>query len=205
MNTFFIVSLIGYGIGCLPVAFVMLKLTKGLDIRTVGSGNVGALNAAEVSGKAWLGVVVAVLDMLKGYAAIWMASQYFGNEWRGVAAGAVVLGHCYPVTLAFKGGRGIATAFGALVLFVPKITVTWIVIWILAFSFSKMDKGRRIHFGNISASLATPLIMPLWESYSSFYLSLFICGLIFVRHLDVAKAALMSPPTDANPTETKGT
>ena len=105
---------LGYLLGSLPTGYVVVRTKTGQDIRTVGSGNIGATNVGRVLGKKWA-VIVTIVDMLKGGAAV-MLCRSFGGADIAVAAAALgaVLGHNYPVWLNFRGGKGVATTFGTL-------------------------------------------------------------------------------------------
>ena len=104
----------GYLFGSLPTGYVVVKTMTGQDIRTVGSGNIGATNVGRVLGKKWA-VIVTIVDMLKGGAAVMLCRTLAGGDLSvaAVALGAV-LGHNYPVWLRFHGGKGVATTFGTL-------------------------------------------------------------------------------------------
>ncbi len=105
---------LGYLFGSLPTGYVVVRVKTGQDIRMVGSGNIGATNVGRVLGKKWA-VIVTIVDMLKGGAAV-MLCRAFGGADIAVAAAALgaVLGHNYPVWLNFRGGKGVATTFGTL-------------------------------------------------------------------------------------------
>ena len=104
----------GYLFGSLPTGYVVVKTMTGQDIRTVGSGNIGATYVGRVLGKKWA-VIVTIVDMLKGGAAVMLCRTLGGGD-LSVAAAALgaVLGHNYPVWLRFHGGKGVATTFGTL-------------------------------------------------------------------------------------------
>lgn len=106
-----------YLLGAIPFGFVLARLVKGVDLRRVGSGNIGATNAGRVLGKP-LGLLAFALDFAKGGVAVWVFAPLAGDAGAPlvvpVACGAAaVLGHCFPVYLGFKGGKGVATACGA--------------------------------------------------------------------------------------------
>jgi len=114
-----------YLLGAIPFGLLLVRLTKGIDVRSVGSGNIGATNAMRAGGRG-LGLAVFVLDFLKG----WVAASCVA-PWIGAAEGselhvlrvacgvAAVVGHCFPIYLRFKGGKGVATACGAVVALDP--------------------------------------------------------------------------------------
>lgn len=110
---------LGYLMGSFPTAYVVARRMRGVDIRTFGSGNVGATNLGRLMGKKWA-VFVTAVDMLKGALPV-LAARFLGYPEGDIAVAAVaaVLGHNYPVWLNFKGGKGVATTYGTLFLPVP--------------------------------------------------------------------------------------
>ena len=116
-----LVLLLSYLIGAIPFGLVMVRLFRGIDLREVGSGNIGATNAMRVLGKP-LGLVAFLLDFGKGWIATFVLAGFAGaldSAQPGLAAAlcgiAAVLGHCFPIYLGFKGGKGVATGCGAIV------------------------------------------------------------------------------------------
>lgn len=112
--------LIAYVLGGIPFGFLLVKITKGADVRESGSGNIGATNVLRTSGPA-VGVATLLLDIAKGYLAVWLAAVLTGGaiEWTSLAALAVMAGHAYPVFLKFKGGKAVATFVGAFAYLTP--------------------------------------------------------------------------------------
>src|SRR3954468_17618184 len=105
------VVLAAYCIGSIPFALILAR-RWGSDLRTVGSGNLGAANVMRASGVT-AGVLVAILDMAKGAASVWIAARVSDSTDLRAAAGlAAILGHIYPIWLRFRGGKGVATACG---------------------------------------------------------------------------------------------
>jgi glycerol-3-phosphate acyltransferase PlsY len=111
---------IAYLLGGIPFGFLLVKLTKGADIRESGSGNIGATNVLRTTGRA-AGVATLLLDIAKGYLAVWLAAELTGGapEWTSLAALAVMAGHAYPVFLKFQGGKAVATFIGAFAYLTP--------------------------------------------------------------------------------------
>jgi glycerol-3-phosphate acyltransferase PlsY len=111
---------IAYLLGGIPFGFLLVKFTKGADVRESGSGNIGATNVLRTSGPA-VGVATLVLDIAKGYLAVWLAAEFTGGapEWTSLAALAVMAGHAYPVFLKFQGGKAVATFIGAFAYLTP--------------------------------------------------------------------------------------
>lgn len=149
-------GLLGYLIGSIPFAYIIMRRKSGIDIRKHGSGNVGALNAFEVSGAKSIGQTVLALDMLKGFLPVLVFELLGDSSPLIVLIPALVLGHCFPVWLGFRGGRGLATAAGALLLVSPGVVVLWGVVYLL---------GRRmqdnVHFASVLATCVTLILLLL--------------------------------------------
>lgn len=147
----------GYFLGSIPTGFLMVKGLRGVDIRTLGSGNIGATNVTRVLGRKW-GITCFSLDVFKGFiAAFFLPSLFFDinlDMARLVATVSVVAGHNWTCFLRFKGGKGVATAAGALLGMVPDVVLTCLIVWgvfILPF--------KMVSLSSIMASLAVPLFM----------------------------------------------
>jgi len=152
------VLVVSYAAGSIPFAWLIAK-AKGVDIRTVGSGNVGATNVARSIGPVW-GVLTFVLDAVKGAAPALVAPAVV-RQWTGEAAPpalglvcglAAVAGHTWPVFLRFKGGKGVATSAGVLLAAAPGAAAAGLAVWLAAaFVF------RYVSVASIAAAMATPL------------------------------------------------
>ncbi len=112
--------LIAYLIGAIPFGFLLVKLTTGKDVRASGSGNIGATNVLRTTGRA-AAVATLVLDIGKGFAAVWLAADLTGDSpfWTSASALAVMAGHAYPVFLRFQGGKAVASFVGAFLYLTP--------------------------------------------------------------------------------------
>jgi glycerol-3-phosphate acyltransferase PlsY len=111
--------IIGYLMGSLPTAYILGRWTKGVDIRQVGGGNMGALNAARELGQV-AGLIVLLVDVVKGAGAVLIAKAWgVGPIWIYLAGSAALIGHCWPVFLKFKGGKGAATSLGVCLALAP--------------------------------------------------------------------------------------
>jgi glycerol-3-phosphate acyltransferase PlsY len=123
--------LIGYLVGSLPIGYLLTQGTRGIDLRRVGSGNVGAANAHRTSG---LGIAIGVMlaDAGKGAAAVLLGGGGAGSIAPLAAGVAAVVGHVYPVWLGFRGGKGVATALGILLALSPEVGVLACVTWALS-------------------------------------------------------------------------
>ena len=108
-----------YLIGSIPFALLLARRWGAIDLRRVGSGNLGAANVMRTSGVA-AGIVVVILDITKGAASVMLATRLSGNAAAPAAAGlAAILGHIYPIWLKFRGGKGVATACGVFSVLTP--------------------------------------------------------------------------------------
>jgi glycerol-3-phosphate acyltransferase PlsY len=129
-----------YFLGAIPFGFVMAKAFKGIDLRTVGSGNIGATNAMRAMGKP-LGLIAFLLDWGKGFVAAYFFAKWGGAEdlltVQTLCGAMAVIGHCFPVYLRFKGGKGVATASGAIIAADPWVFLTGSVVWLVALFTSR--------------------------------------------------------------------
>jgi glycerol-3-phosphate acyltransferase PlsY len=124
----------GYLSGSIPFGLVTAKLLLGVDVRQVGSGNIGATNAARAGGRK-LGVLVLVLDALKAVVPILLTQRWLGGGPRGdlwvmAVAVAAFAGHLFPVWLGFKGGKGVATGFGIYLALAPWAALAGLATWV---------------------------------------------------------------------------
>jgi acyl phosphate:glycerol-3-phosphate acyltransferase len=142
---YIVVAVAAYLLGSIPTGFLVAR-AKGIDIRTVGSGNIGATNVFRIVGKP-AGIFVLLMDALKGFAACWwlvnLVVQLFSitpgeiDCLRIIAGVAVVLGHNYTCWLKFKGGKGIATSAGVLAALVPLAMLICLAVWVILFVLTR--------------------------------------------------------------------
>ncbi len=141
--------LAGYLAGSIPFGYVLGRLLLGVDVRTVGSGNIGATNVARAGGKK-LGVVVVLLDATKAIVPILLArhllagaaSPVAGAALEGWVVGVAVaafVGHLFPVWLRFRGGKGVATAFGIFLVLAPWGALAGAVAWLVAYGWTRIS------------------------------------------------------------------
>jgi glycerol-3-phosphate acyltransferase PlsY len=170
---------LGYLIGSIPFGFLLGRLA-GVDVRRLGSGNIGAANVTRSAG-AWLGLATLVADAAKGSVAV-LAARAAGADAAVVATTGVaaVLGHCYPITLRFAGGKGVATALGMMVALVPRVALVAAATFALAFAVT-----RRVSVGSSLGALAAPVAaLLLGETRAATLASAAVAAVIVVRHLD---------------------
>jgi acyl phosphate:glycerol-3-phosphate acyltransferase len=140
----------GFLIGSIPFPYLLTR-RRGVDLRTVGSGNVGAANVLRVSSPA-TAVTVLALDATKGSVAVWMAQALTPQNSLAVCAGlAAVAGHVYPPWLGFRGGKGMATAAGVFAVLAPAATAVSTVVFIVV-----LVTSRYVSLGSLGAMLALP-------------------------------------------------
>lgn len=143
---------LGYFIGALPLGYLAARHWAGVDLRQVGSGNVGATNTLRVSGPS-LGVLVMAVDLGKGMAAVGLAQRLFAIEASAVAAGvAAVAGHMFPIWLRGRGGKGVATACGAFALLAPLATACAALVFVATTTVTRV-----VSLGSVAAAAMLPL------------------------------------------------
>ncbi len=146
-----LIPLLGYCLGSVPFGYLLVKLTSGSDIRQAGSGNIGATNVFRKNRT--IGILTLVLDAGKGYLAV-LAAGWLGGDtgWRAAAAVAAVLGHVFTIFLGFKGGKGVATGFGAFLALSPLAVGTTMIVFFLTAILT-----RYVSLASILATAAYPL------------------------------------------------
>ncbi|MDX2479113.1 MAG: glycerol-3-phosphate 1-O-acyltransferase PlsY [Desulfuromusa sp.] len=177
--TLFLLVLAAYLIGAIPTGVILTRLAGAEDIRSAGSGNIGATNVYRVAGRK-LGIITLVGDCLKGVVPLLIAQLVFNLTGNGIAliALAAFLGHCYPVYLGFKGGKGVATALGIFLVLSPLSVLCILFVFVLI-----LWKWRYISLASISAAATMPLLVLLFEgSPALFVATLIIASIIIWRH-----------------------
>ena len=146
-----------YLLGSIPFGLLLARVFGGGDVRKSGSGNIGATNVARVAGTL-PGILTLLLDTAKGAAAVWLAARISNDSasWMMIAALAALLGHCFPVWLKFRGGKGVATAAGAFLVLCPPALLGSIILFLLVVLF-----WRYVSLASISAAAAMPLLIYL--------------------------------------------
>lgn len=142
-----------YLLGGIPFGFVLVKLTTGRDVRSSGSGNIGATNVLRTTG--WtIAIVTLLLDIAKGYVAVWLMGFAGAGSpwWMSAAAIAVMAGHAYPVFLHFRGGKAVASFIGAFLYLTPIPLLAALVVFVIVVAAS-----RYISLGSVIAAGTFPL------------------------------------------------
>jgi len=171
-----------YVIGSLPSAYLLVRWVRGTDIRSLESGSVGALNAFRATGAGWVGWAVLVLDVVKGAVAVMIAGPGAGTYFQAGLAAAAVAGHNWPVWLRGRGGKGLATAAGALSLVSPIAVPLWGVLWGIGYVVSGY-----IVVGTLTATVLVAPAIGLLAGWGFCVATLPCCVFILVRHWDKLK------------------
>lgn len=163
MQAILISALTGYFLGSIPFGYLLVRAFRGADVRTTGSGNIGATNVARTS--PGLGLLTLVLDAFKGAAAVGLALMIFPGS-RAVAfigALAAVSGHIFPVWLRFRGGKGVATGLGSFVLLTPKAILLAMAVFVIM-----VATFRYISLASVTAAASLPVFaLLLREAHNS--------------------------------------
>jgi len=208
MQTYVVVAIIAYLLGSIPFGYILVRLFRKQDVRTIGSGNIGATNVARAGAKG-LGIATLILDAAKGFVAVLIA-YWFGNHSQMnvgidardpellhmiiaglnytytltfIASIGAIVGHMYPVWLKFKGGKGVATGVGVFLALAPKAVGLVLIIFLVIVWFS-----RYVSLGSIIATASFPVLAWLLyrNSVSPIVFVAAACGslLIIIRHKD---------------------
>jgi glycerol-3-phosphate acyltransferase PlsY len=156
-----VAMVVAYLLGSIPFAFLAGR-ANGVDLRTVGSGNLGAANVFRNLGRPW-GVAVMAADIGKGVVAVVIARLITDDPWPAIAAGAAMAGHVFPVWLRFKGGKGVAVGGGAMIGLVPLAALILLGIWLVVLLVTRYSSLASI----TAAVAATPLTIAMGYPWSS--------------------------------------
>ncbi len=152
---------LGYALGSVPFGLLLTRAFGAGDLRSIGSGNIGATNVLR-TGRKGLAAATLLLDLGKGFAAVWLARSLFpGNEqWAALAA---VIAHCFPVWLGFKGGKGVATKLGV------ALGLGWLIglatagVWLIMFALTRISS-----LSGMAAAVAAPVVaLLLGQTYAA--------------------------------------
>ncbi|WP_168464032.1 glycerol-3-phosphate 1-O-acyltransferase PlsY [Wolbachia endosymbiont of Ctenocephalides felis wCfeT] len=174
----YVILILSYILGSIPFSLIIAKI-KGINLREVGSGNIGATNVARTGNKA-LAALALLLDSFKGFIAVYIAQQFFkcngDNLYIYASAILAVLGHMFPIWLKFSGGKGVATTLGVLIAFNVPVTLVFIFTWLViffTFRYSSLASLTAITMAAISS---------LFLQRDSFLALSILAILIFLKH-----------------------
>ncbi|MDX5526521.1 MAG: glycerol-3-phosphate 1-O-acyltransferase PlsY [Wolbachia endosymbiont of Andrena nigroaenea] len=171
-----IVLILSYVFGSIPFSLIITRI-KGINLREVGSGNIGATNVARTGNKC-LAALALLLDSLKGFIAVYIAQQFCDNNdfYIYVSAILAVLGHMFPIWLKFKGGKGVSTTLGVLIALNMPIALIFIFAWIVVFFIFRYSSLASL----IAITIA--VITSFFFKVDLFLTLLIIGALIFLKH-----------------------
>ena len=172
-----------YLIGSLPYGLILVKIFKGQDLRQIGSKNIGATNVLR-AGYPVLALMTLVLDSFKGALSVLLVGYFYDNviisnieiNLSMLAGVSAVLGHIFPVWLKFKGGKGVATGFGTILIVDPLVSAVILIVWLLTAIITKYSS-----LSAILATLALPILVYFMHN-DVFYYVLFISCIILFKH-----------------------
>ena len=169
---------IGYVLGSIPFGLLLTRLAGKGDVREVGSGNIGATNVLRAGGKG-LAALTLVLDAFKGAAAVWIAQNLMPGLPAGdqAAAAGALIGHLYPVWLKFRGGKGVATLFGVLIVLWPTGALIYALVWVAILLVSRISS-----LAGIAAAISAPISAVLFGADTLLPLLLGFALLVVWKH-----------------------
>lgn len=171
-----IALLVGYLLGSIPFGYLAGRL-KGIDIRSSGSGNIGAANAFRILGRKW-GIGVMVGDIAKGLAAVLIARAITDDPWPILAGAAVMVGAIFPVWLRFKGGKGVAAAGGVTIGLFPIVSALLVPLWVVLVVVTRITSVGSI----AAAALFAPVAGLFGYDWPYLVLAGAIGLMVIVRH-----------------------
>jgi len=186
----FIILFASYFLGAVPFSLLLARYVRGIDLRETGSGNIGTTNVYRSLGLGWA-VAAFTADAAKGLVPVVLMWAVAGTEegaawWIAGAGLAAVLGHMFPVYLGFKGGKGVATSFGAFLFMCPPAALLDLAVWaVLVFGF------RIVSLGSLAAALMLPLLVWILADPLAYKLAAVSAALlVIISHRDNIKRLL---------------
>ncbi|WP_265034016.1 glycerol-3-phosphate 1-O-acyltransferase PlsY [Wolbachia endosymbiont (group A) of Sicus ferrugineus] len=172
----YVILILSYILGSIPFSLIITRI-KGINLREVGSGNIGATNVARTGNKC-LAALALLLDSLKGFIAVYIAQQFCDNNDFHIYVSAIlaVLGHMFPIWLKFKGGKGVSTTLGVLIALNMPIALIFIFAWIVVFFIFRYSS-----LASLTAT-ATIVATSFFFQKDLFFALLIVAILIFLKH-----------------------
>ncbi|WP_417323093.1 glycerol-3-phosphate 1-O-acyltransferase PlsY [Erythrobacter aureus] len=178
----FYAALLGYVVGSIPFGLLLTKASGMGDVRQIGSGNIGATNVLRTGNKG-LAAATLVLDLVKGLAPVAIVGQLWGEVAMAFAAGAAVLGHCFPVWLGFKGGKGVATNAGVAFGLAWPLGLAYAFVWLSVLAIFRVSS-----LAGMAAVVAAAAAAPLF-GYPQFFpvLAAIALLIIYLHRANIAR------------------
>ncbi len=179
-----IAVIFAYLVGAIPFGLLFTRLFSDVDVRSVGSGNIGATNVLRASGKK-AAVLTLLADCLKGFGPVMAVHLLFHNDALTAVCGAAsVLGHNFPVFLRFKGGKGVATGYGVILAIAPWLGLICLILWLLAALIWRYSSLAAL-LSFVSFPVLSIIVTSQPRPFG--FLSLFLFGMIYYRHRENIK------------------
>jgi glycerol-3-phosphate acyltransferase PlsY len=166
----------GYLLGSIPFGLILTRLAGTQDIRSIGSGNIGATNVLR-TGRKGLAAATLVGDALKGTVAVLVAYRFYGQDLAILAALGAFLGHLFPVWLKFRGGKGVATYIGILLALAWPAAIAFCLIWLALAALTRYSS-----LAALAASIATPFVLWLLDDRQEAQLFVLLTALLWLMH-----------------------
>jgi len=180
---------IGYLLGSIPFGLILTRLAGTPDIRSIGSGNIGATNVLRTGNKA-LAAATLIGDTLKGTAAVLVVRYAFGPDAALAAAAGALVGHIFPVWLSFKGGKGVATYIGLLIGLAWPAALVFCLIWLVVAALSRYSS-----LAGLTAGAATPVVLWFIDEQRTALLFVLLTALLWTMHrANIARLLAGSEP-----------
>ncbi|MGL4813245.1 MAG: glycerol-3-phosphate 1-O-acyltransferase PlsY [Beijerinckiaceae bacterium] len=171
-----LMAAVGYGLGSIPFGLLLTKFFGGVDIRTIGSGNIGATNVLRTGNKK-LAAATLLLDALKGTVAALIGWHYGGPQFALIAGLGAFIGHILPVWLRFKGGKGVATFLGILIGIAWKAALVFAAVWLIVAYLTRYSS-----LAALIASIAVPVALWFMGEGQAAQMFALLTVLIFIKH-----------------------
>ncbi len=175
MNILFL-SVLAFLLGSIPTGIIIARI-RGVDLKKIGSGNIGATNVLRTTGK-WPALLTLAGDIAKGSAAVLVARRFeIGILPEGIVGLCAVLGHNFSIFLGFRGGKGVATSIGVLCIYAPQTGIVTIIIWLMTVLVTRYSSlGALVSFGSM------PVVLAVLDHNAKAPVGIALALLLFVRH-----------------------
>jgi acyl phosphate:glycerol-3-phosphate acyltransferase len=194
---FIVGFVIAYLIGSVPFGLILTRLAGAGDVREIGSGNIGATNVLR-TGRKGLALATLALDVLKGALPVWLAYRYLGPDMAVVAGLGAVLGHCFPIWLKFRGGKGVATAAGVVVALTPLVAAIAVAVFMVI-----VLATRYVSLGSMLGAIAAAPSAYLMGHVQAAELYLLLALIIVLKHAGNVRRLLQGSEAKFSPRGSK--
>ena len=180
--------LLGYALGSIPFGLILTRLTGAGDLRSIGSGNIGATNVLR-TGRKGLAAATLLLDLGKGLAAVLLAAHWLPG-WGALAAVGAMLGHCFPIMLRFKGGKGVATLMGVSLGLAWPLGAVYAGVWLGVLALARISS-----LAGLAAAISVPLAaLVIGRSDLAPVLTLLAVLVVFLHRANIARLRAGTEP-----------